>query len=278
MGTRIWSSPRGTASVELDAKGTFLRFESDGEWLELVRTQLRLVAMLDGEIALPLQHDTIEESGEQNLSVLVARFEPARRRADRVMSVPRAASFVVQLADLVRAHHASGGEGVLGPFDPALVVETDAGDRLVAPGMERLIQQHDSSIRGMKGGGRIVHTRITHDQLRARDRLGVPDEVTSLAVLAIELVSGKEPYPTDSELTYMSAVTKGQHAPLDTLVPRLTRPLRHTLERALSIDASARPTLEALRSALLEEPGVAELSRQAAPSSATIAKPWWKLW
>ena len=278
MGTRIWSSPRGTASVELDAKGTSLRFESDGEWLELVRTQLRRVAMLDGDIALPLQHDAIEESGEPNLSVLVGRFEPARRRADRVMSVPRAASFVVQLADLVRAHHAAGGEGVLGPFDPALVVETDAGDRLVAPGMERLIQQHDSSIRGMKGGGRIVHTRITHDQLRARDRLGVPDEVTSLAVLAIELVSGKEPYPTDNEFTYMSAVTKGEHTALDTLVPRLTRPLRDTLERALSIDASARPTLDALRRALLEEPGVAELSGQAPPSSATIAKPWWKLW
>jgi len=278
MSLRIWSSPRGTASVEIDAKATFLRFESDREWLEPLRAHLRRVAVLDAEVALTLSHDAIEESGGPNLAVLVARFAPARRRTDRQMSVARAAAFVAQLSELVRAHHAAGAEGVLGAFDPALVVETDAGDRLVAPGMERIIHTHDSGIRGMKGGGRIVHTRMTHDQLRARDRLGLPDEVTSLAVLLIELVSGKEPYPTDSEFTYMTAVTKGQHAPLDTLVPHLTRRLRQTLEHALSIDASARPTLEALKGALLAEPGASELASQAPGSSAPPTKPWWKLW
>ncbi len=282
MSTRLWTSPRGTASIELDTKATVLSFESDDEWIGVLRKHLRRVAMLDAAIALGLVSDALEESGPRNLSVLVARFAPARRRADRQMTVARAASFVAQLAELVRAHHAGGGEGVLGAFNPALVVQTEVGDQLVAPGMERIIQSHDSGIRGFHGGSRIAHSRFTHDQLRARSELGEPDQVTSLAVLLIELVSGKEPYPTDSEFTYMSAVTKGQHFPVDTLVPRATRGLRHTIERALRVELSARPTLDELRSALLAEPGVRELASHAAPSASSSApgsgKPWWKLW
>lgn len=275
MPIRLWTSPRSTGWVELAGKTT-LHFESDPERVESLRKHLRRVAMLDAPAALPLVHDTIETSGAYEGKVLTAHFATARRRADRTMPVARAASFVAQLADLVRAHHEGGGEGVLGAFDPSLVVETDEGDRLIAPGLVRIGQANDSGIRGMRGGGRLAHQRITHDQLRASPAL--PDEVTSLAVLSIELVAGREPYPTDSEFTYMTAVTKGAHLPLETLVPSVSSALRRTLERALLVDASARPTLEALKSALLAEPGVSERAAPAQrdPEDAGPKKPWWR--
>lgn len=237
---------------------------------------MRRVATLGGEAALSLDHDTIEESGA-DATVLVARFAAARQRCSRVMATPRAAFFVAQLAELVHAHHASGGEGVLGAFDPSLIVETDAGDRLIAPGMVRITQQHDSGMRGLRGGTLVSHYRVTHDQLRAKP--GVPDEVTSLAVLFIELVSGKEPYPTSDQFAYMTAVTAGAHLSLDELLPNVTQGLRTTLARALLIEASARPTLDGLKSALRAEPGVAELAhRSTSPSPTANTKPWWKFW
>ena len=275
MSTRIWSSRGGTAYVELDANASIFRFESDREWLEEMRKHLRRVATLDHEVALTLERDAIEPSSPSNHELeLVVRFEGARKRSERLMSLPRAGSFIVRLSALVAAHHAAGGE-VLGAFDPSLVVETEMGDRVLAPGMARITQQHDSNIRGIRGGGRVAHCRVTHDQLRSKP--GLPDEVTSLAVLFIELVSGKEPYPTSDEFAYMQAVVSGAHHPLEALVPQATPRLRELLAQALRIDASTRPTFDALREAILAEPGVlAQVKPQETELAA--AKPWWKLW
>lgn len=279
MTTRIWSSPRGTACIELDANASIFRFESDREWLEEIRKRMRRVAMLDSDVALALEHDSIDESGRE--TILVARFAPARMRRKRIMPMARAASFVTQLAELVQAHHAEGGEGALGPFDPELIVETDDGDKLIAPGMLRITQQHDSNMRGLRGGTLVRHCRVTHDELRGGGgdtAPGLPDDVNSLAVLFIELVSGKEPYPTASEWDYMNAVVQGAHLPLDALLPKLTPALRDVLAQALRTDASARPTLPALSGALLAEPGVVAHPKPSPELQASAIKPWWKIW
>ena len=66
MSNRIWSSPRGTAYVELDTNASIFRFESDREWLEEMRKHLRRVATLDHEVALTLERDAIEPSSPSN--------------------------------------------------------------------------------------------------------------------------------------------------------------------------------------------------------------------
>jgi hypothetical protein len=65
--------------------------------------------------------------------------------------------------------------------------------------------------------------------------------------------------------------------PIETLVPQATPTLRALLAQALHIDASARPTLDALRDALRAEPGVLVHTKPKDPLPATT-KPWWKLW
>jgi hypothetical protein len=151
---------------------------------------------------------------------------------------------------------------VLGPYDPALVVQTDAGLRVVAPGFARLVQRHDAGIRGIFDGARVAHVRMTRDEARATP--GLPHQVTCLALLVLELVAGREPYPLTSEVDYLGAVVAGAREPIDGFVPQLTAPLRRTIEQALLRDPAARPSLTELREALLAEPGVAELRARAA--------------
>ena len=279
MTDRAWSSPRGTAWMAFEGGAPVLRFESDEEWHELARRAQRRLATLDSPAALPMIGDSVSPDAGQGWRVLVLRFAPASPRAARRISPVRAASLAVDLAALVQAHREAGGTEVLGPHHPAFVVTTDAGERFVAPGFARLAEDHDAGIRGMRGGGRISHTRFTCDQLRGTP--GAPHEVSCLALLVIELVAGREPYPLANEMEHMRAVRAGDHEPLDPLVPELSRSLRRMFERALRVEAAARPTLRELCEALLAEPGVAELRARAATTGDEAprpAKPWWKLW
>jgi hypothetical protein len=233
------------------------------------------VASLDAPVALPVIGDAIEKGEPAGYEALVVRFAPARARSERVLAPARACAVVAELASLVAAHRAQADPEVLGPFDPALVVETDDGDRVIAPGLAKLAITHDQGVRGLRGGTRLSHYRSTVDQIR--DTPGLPHEVTCLAVLLVELVAGREPYPTDSEFAYLTAVSKGEHDPIDTLAPRLGRELRRTIERALRVEAASRPSLEELRAALLAEPGARE--RTSTPEAEPPPRrPWWKLW
>jgi len=276
---RLWTSPRLTSWVDADRE-TVLRFESTGDWLAVVQKRMRRIGMLDADVALAMLGDAIETGAPQDPAALVVRFASSRKRASRTMELARACALVARVADLVRAHAAlepeadrDGPLDVLGPFDPALVVETDEGDRLVAPGLVYLAQLHDRGIRGMRGGHVLAHYRSTYDEIRGKPAL--PHEVTSLAVLLIELVSGREPYPTDNDFAYLTAVTQGAHVPIAPLVPTASRALVRALEAALVIDAAARPSLQAFREVLRAEPGVETLARAGVPAA---ARPWWKVW
>lgn len=269
---RLWTSPRLTSWVDADRE-TVLRFEAADDWLVSVRRHMRRIATLDADVALPMLGDAIEPGAPNDYPALVVRFAPSRKRASRTMDLPRACALVERMAHLVPAHatleresERDGALEALGPFDPALVVETDDGDRLVAPGLVYLAQLHDRGMRGMRGGHRLAHYRSTYDELRGNPAL--PHEITSLAVLLVELVSGREPYPTDNDFAYLTAVTKGAHEPIAPLLPTASRALVGVIEAALAIDVAARPSLDAFRDAVRAEAG----------GKLDSPRPWWKIW
>jgi hypothetical protein len=260
----LWSSPRGSARVTREG-GLTLRFESDRDWLDLARLRLRRVASLDEAVLLPLSHETVEDDGA-SLPALVARHEDASSIPRSAWSPGRAAALVVALAPVVRAVQAQRDPFPLGPFEPALMVAHEGRDRVLFPGLVPLAQSHDQGMRGIRGGSIVRHHRASPDLLRGE--LALPHEVFCLAVLAIELVCGREPFDTRDTMTYLRALTEGRAAPLETLVPAYQPATRERLDAALAPDPAARPSLDELVAAL-----EAEVQR-----SGPTRRPWWRFW
>ncbi|HTL97573.1 MAG TPA: serine/threonine-protein kinase, partial [Holophagaceae bacterium] len=95
---------------------------------------------------------------------------------------------------------------------------------------------------GVTRTGMVVGTPqyMSPEQVRGR-ALDRRSDLYALAATVYEALSGRRLIQTEFSMEVFSAITRGQHAPIASLVPSLPRDLVESVESALALDPEARP-------------------------------------
>lgn len=222
-----WQSPRSKLAFDIDAiTGTgraTLAIEADDWRTEALDVTARTARARSPHLPA-VSADLVYTTGEP-LTNLPRTWlvDPARARG-----------IVADLCDAAAACHQV--QVIAGPFEHALVWLRGNGRAVqFGAGLSRVVLQLETAMRGAMMTAR--HFR------RCPEDLATPaSDAFFAAYFLVELITGREPYPTDDAMGYLTAVARG-----DFEVPA---GLPAQVARALSPDPAARPTVGQLAAAL----------------------------
>jgi hypothetical protein len=219
-----WESPRGGATLEIDAAaGTAcatLDLRSPARRDAALAAARRVVATPQLPTAV-LDGDRVHYRAGAPLTPLPAHW---------TVEVPRACAIVAELCDAIAAQSI-----VLGPFDRGLVwLLPDDRPVVFGAGLSRVAYQHDAV--GGCGMMPVLHFRHSPEEVTS-EATGPATDVFYAAYLLVELVTCDEPYPTRESFRYLQAVQTGG-VELPAGLPAIAR--------AFDPDPAARPSIARL--------------------------------
>ncbi len=222
--------------------------------------EARLLCRLDHPNVCRL-HDLVEHAGGEALVLELLAGETLKSRLDEGprQSFEAALGIAAQIAAGLAAAHAAGI--VHRDLKPSNVM-LGAGRqlKLIDFGIARRERQQlpsEPAADEPPGAGETLHTRrgstlgtpaYMSPEQAGGEELGPPTDVYSLGVLLVELFTGRSAYAARDAAELQARVREAQVEPLDDVAA----PVRPLLERMLSVDPAARPTIAEVEARLVE--------------------------
>jgi len=160
-----------------------------------------------------------------------------------------AASYLLELCDVLRAAHEAGIVHRDVKLDNVLVCDTPFADgrhvKLLDWGVAR-IEGEEDPFRGLIAG---TLTYVAPEQIRG-DALTPAADVYSLAVLAYHLLCRRAPFSAANDLSLIHLHLRAEPPPPSLAWPAIPEPLEDLLLRMLGKDPERRPTLDEVEQVL----------------------------
>ncbi len=240
--------------------------------------EYRLRFWAEAQSAAALRHPniiTVYGTGEHNgLPFIVMERLPGHSLADLIAAGPVAPGYVrAMLVDVLAALGAAHRAGILHrDIKPANILFSDAGAARVAD--FGLAKGPDT---GRTETGRIMGTMayMSPERLAGRPATAA-DDLYAVGVVGFEALTGRRAFPEENLVALANAITGNPPPPVSVLRPDIDPQLSAVVDRAMSLDPSARFTCaDAMWAELVEVDGepVTEPLRILRPAALAAALP-----